>query len=301
MVVKISSTGGSGLFTIDTNGAIVTFVGSVSGGHFAVFSPDGTRIAYGEAPGSNDNNYEVSAINVDGTGYTNLTQSPGVDLSPSWSPDGTRIAFMDYSGDGDIHVINADGTGEVNLGTPGYARLPAWSPDGTTIAFLSRQLGSWDEVYVMNADGSGVTQVMWSESAAGAPSWQPIDPNQPPECVHLSVEPRSLQPADKRYVKVRLSAVGDPRTITVTGVTQDEPVGRFPDAKLRPHPDRVFLRAEHSQSGDGRVYHVAYTATDDQGGECTGVARVEVRQGEFPPAVDSAPPSYDSLTPSTTP
>jgi TolB protein len=340
MVAKISSpSGNSGLFLMDANGGIVDFVGRVSGGHFAVLSPDGTRIAFGEAPSSNDNNYEVSVINVDGTGYTNLTKSPGVDLSPSWSPDGTRIAFnsarasgsdiytmnadgsdvvrvttsglnldpdwspdgtrlafMDASVDGDIHVINADGTGEVNLGTPGYDRQPAWSPDGTKIAFLSRLQGSHDEIYVMNADGSGATQATWSESAAGAPSWQPILPDEP-VCSYVSVWPRSLKPADRRFVKVRLSAPTDGVTINVTGVTQDEPVGAVPDALRRPTTDRVLLRAQHKWTGDGRVYQVAFTASDGQGGECTGVVEVEVRRYESTPAVDSAPPSYDSFAP----
>jgi hypothetical protein len=91
-------------------------------------------------------------------------------------------------------------------------------------------------------------------------------------------------------------------TVLVTQIptTASSPV-RPTSSRSLPNPDRVFLRAEHSRGGDGRVYHVAFTASDGKGGECAGVAKVEVRQGESLPAVDSAPPSHDSLTPSTTP
>lgn len=203
----------AGLYTIDADGGNRTFVAGVNGGHYPVFSPSGSRIAFGQAPTFDDNNYEVAAVNIDGSGLTNLTQSPFVDLSPSWSPDGariafnsarsspsdiytmnadgsavarvttsghaldpdwspddTRIAFMDFGGDGDIHVINADGTGEVSLGAPGYDSEPAWSPDGAKIAFLSRRHGPGDEIYLMNADGSGATRVTYSDQPAGAPA-----------------------------------------------------------------------------------------------------------------------------------
>jgi hypothetical protein len=63
-----------------------------------------------------------------------LTTGPADDRNPAWSPDGTKIAFMR---DGDIWVMNADGSGLVQLTTdPVYEDDPAWSPDGTKIAFM---------------------------------------------------------------------------------------------------------------------------------------------------------------------
>jgi hypothetical protein len=47
--------------------------------------------------------------------------------------------------------------------------------------------------------------------------------------------------------------------------------------------------------GDGRVYRIAFRATDDQGGECTGSATVGVPRNKNRPAVDSAQASYDSF------
>ena len=49
---------------------------------------------------------------------------------------------------------------------------PAWSPDGKRIAFYSERDGNAD-IYVMNADGSGVTQLTRSTAQDGIPAWSP--------------------------------------------------------------------------------------------------------------------------------
>jgi hypothetical protein len=67
---------------------------------------------------------------------------------------------------------------------------------------------------------------------------------------------------------------GDPVTITIVSVFQDEPVGSQPDAIL--HSSSVDLRAERAGNGDGRVYHITYTASDGQGGTCTGEVLIGV-------------------------
>jgi hypothetical protein len=45
----------------------------------------------------------------------------------------------------------------------------------------------------------------------------------------------------------------------------------------------------------GRVYRIEFDATDGNGGSCSGTAKVSVPRTKNKPAVDSAPPSYDSL------
>jgi hypothetical protein len=54
-------------------------------------------------------------------------------------------------------------------------------------------------------------------------------------------------------------------------------------------PNQVWLRAERSGTGDGRVYWVAFLVTDGLGGQCTGVAQVGVPhdQGGHSSPVDS--------------
>ena len=63
-------------------------------------------------------------------------------------------------------------------------------------------------------------------------------------------------------------------TTTITGVTQDEPVGATcPDA-MGVGTSSVKLRSERLGNGDGRVYHVAFTASDGRGGRCSGTVTV---------------------------
>jgi hypothetical protein len=94
---------------------------------------------------------------------------------------------------------------------------------------------------------------------------------------------------------------GDPLTLTVTGVTQDEPVDgaadghTSPDAQIGPGSGQVAVRAERSGQGDGRVYQIAFSVADDKGLTCTGTATVGVPHDQRgTPAVDSGQ-TYNSL------
>jgi uncharacterized repeat protein (TIGR01451 family) len=49
---------------------------------------------------------------------------------------------------------------------------PSWSPDGARIAFSSRRDGN-DELYVMNADGSGQTRLTSDPARDERPAWSP--------------------------------------------------------------------------------------------------------------------------------
>ena len=73
-----------------------------------------------------------------------------------------------------IFVIGSNGAGETNITQSASGNdSPSWSPDGTKIAFSSNRDGNW-EIYVMNADGSGVTRLTTNRSADDAsPVWSP--------------------------------------------------------------------------------------------------------------------------------
>jgi Tol biopolymer transport system component len=78
-------------------------------------------------------------MNADGSNGTQIAGNVSGNFAAVWSPDGTMIAFQsDQSGDNDIFVVNADGTGLRYLPRPGLDDLsPVWSPDGKQLLFIS--------------------------------------------------------------------------------------------------------------------------------------------------------------------
>lgn len=72
-----------------------------------------------------------------------------------------KIAFAS-SRDGyrGIYVMNADGTNPIRLtNNSGVDDFPAWSPDGKRLAYLSQKSSNSYAIKLMNADGSGQTEL----------------------------------------------------------------------------------------------------------------------------------------------
>lgn len=143
-------------------------------------SPDGRRVAF-------ERDHGIWVMNADGSGAKSIT--PGADFShsysdPAWSPDGRRIA---YTLQQQVWVMNADGTGAVDLTPPDklcplmtrtmYGSQPDWSPDGRRIVFtgpVSCSNSRGTDIWVMNADGSGKTNLIGDDATEdGEPVFSP--------------------------------------------------------------------------------------------------------------------------------
>ena len=92
-------------------------------------------------------------------------------LAISSEPNGV---FDFENGNSDIYLIRTDGSERTQLTTaPGNDFTPAWSPDGRQIVFRTTRDGD-DEIYVMNADGSGQANLSRSSTTEErGPDWSP--------------------------------------------------------------------------------------------------------------------------------
>jgi Tol biopolymer transport system component len=130
-----------------------------------VFAYSSGKITFRSA--SADYFNEIFIMNADGSNRIQLTYDNGENREPCLSPDGSQIVYsssLDLDGKFEIWKINADGTGKTQLTDlssypygVGDGR-PSWSPDGAKIVFESSR-NVWHYLYIMNADGSGVTMV----------------------------------------------------------------------------------------------------------------------------------------------
>ena len=91
-------------------------------------------------------------MNADGTQPGRLTEGAPLNMHPSWSSDGKRIAFSRAHEDDpiycDIYMMNADGTGLVNLTqTPLVGEWnPSWKPTQFSVSSRGKLPVIWGSV-----------------------------------------------------------------------------------------------------------------------------------------------------------
>jgi Tol biopolymer transport system component len=152
--------------------ALVAALAVVPASSGAQASLENGRIAFNS---NRAGDQEIYTMKANGTDVRRLTDNPASDVAPEWSPDGTKIVFTSTrDGNREIYVMNADGSDVRRLTNhPALDSRPDWSVDGTKIVFVSARIGGFHPVtglplrgvFVMNADGTGVTQLTAPEDA----------------------------------------------------------------------------------------------------------------------------------------
>jgi Tol biopolymer transport system component len=182
------------IFSVEADGSLrqVSGLGGALGASHAVWSRDGSQIAFGGAKfGETTFAGQIGVVNADGSGERQL----GEGQFPQWSPDGTRIAYTevdDITGeDLSMYVVDV-GSGEItDLGLGYQARwrdgdrlvynANLYADDGAVSRILSemdlataesRQVGDDVEAYP-SPDGSMVLLVHEGViSVASAGEWE---------------------------------------------------------------------------------------------------------------------------------
>jgi len=149
-----------------------------------------------------DGDLEVYTMEPDGSSVRRLTNRPGYDGGPFFSHDGTKIVlrsgflktdeerktYFDFLARGlvqptvmEITLMNRDGSNFRQITNNGKANFaPFWHPDNKRILFASnkdalpgRKGATMFDIYMMNEDGTGMTQVTTNPSFDSFPMFSP--------------------------------------------------------------------------------------------------------------------------------
>ena len=115
--------------------------------------------------------YEIAVMNLDGSGFRQLTNDGKMKMLPHFSPDARKIAYTRYSighyGEPnavmDIAVYDLALDKETLITHDGYDANATWSPDGSRIAYINATQAS---IWTIAPDGSNPARVA---NASGAP------------------------------------------------------------------------------------------------------------------------------------
>jgi len=257
------------LGTVTDNGG-----GSFTWHHATTDGPDESGFVYVTATDSGGHASQVAfGLKVNNLPPTVAITSPAngaiVQLA---DPVNVTAPFTD-PGTGDTHTCS------INWGD-------STTSAGTVVEASGSGTCTGSHTYASGGPKTITATVTDDDGGAGANSVS-IVVNSPPNCNPVRPNPKFLWPPNHKFVLITLAGATDPDgdvvTLTITGVTQDEPLNgqgdgdTSPDGKLVPgHSDQVQLRAERSGRGDGRVYRISFGGSDGKGGTCSATKKVLV-------------------------
>jgi TolB protein len=174
------------IFSMNRNGTGQTNVSAAGGGasQFDIqpsVSPSGRLIAFVRLDATTGS-AQLWVMKSDGSGQTDISNDAAMfsESGPAWSPDGSKLLFVQQPpgsfpgalggpGGGKIFIRDANGSGPPTQLTAGpNDSNPAMSPNGQLIAF-SRPVAGARHLFVMNADGTGLTDY----GLGAKPDWSP--------------------------------------------------------------------------------------------------------------------------------
>jgi hypothetical protein len=221
----------------------------------------------------------------------NISKTSGDSSMPSMAISGTR----------NVSVVWEDNTN--SIAGSYYPYFSRSTDSGSTFSkpiVVANITGEAREPRVAMSDDK--VHIVWSEDEQEIYYTTNTISDNPPNCITALPTRSVLWPPNHLMNNVMITGItdpdGDPIKVKITSIHQDEPTKTNPGD---PSPDgagigtnTAQIRAERTMPGDGRVYHIAFTADDGRGKTCDGEVTVSVPPDQAHSAIDSAPPSYDS-------
>jgi hypothetical protein len=249
---------------------------------------------------------------TDGTAGPAQVISPDVVLFSIACTDASHcvaVGFADISGVGFEGVVVAvdDGVAGPYQAVPGTGLLASVACSTSCVAVGSDNSGNFGAIVPISGGVPGSAQYAGGagslgDLACGAQGCMAVGQDPlgsvggflairfaAPNCSHATASPSLLWPPNHQVVPIQISGVTNPGggavTISVTSMFQDEPVDGGVSGNAGPDgtgagTSTPSVRAERDGGGDGRVYHIAFKATNGGGGSCTGAVTVGVPKGQ---------------------
>lgn len=145
-------------------------------------------------------------VSEDGTNRRIVDDSASLDTWKNVSPDGRFVSYVDAA-EGDAEIFRRNLTTQAIVKLTDNAAVdnhPVWSPDSRQIAFSSDRSGRW-QVYVMDNDGSNVTQITEATVGARKPLFSATG--------QLAYLRMATGPGKERLVDVVTLVAGEERTV----------------------------------------------------------------------------------------
>jgi hypothetical protein len=214
-----------------------------------------------------------------------MTTSGGIDVQSALVRIFYATKDLDRTGDG--YVGDPEDLNEDSLVLYAYNEsLGSWERLSTAQPWVLETGVNTTDIEIYGKAYAGYVWALVTHTSLFGVAGQPY--NRPPDVSGAYPSIMYLWSPNHKLVGIQIMGVTDPDgdeiTITIIGVTSDEPTQSL-DGKQKScfAPDAygigtstAYLRAERLDTGNGRVYVITFVASDGRGGETTGTVSVYV-------------------------
>lgn len=119
---------------------------------------------------------EIGTMNMNGSGFVNVSNNPAEDIHPQWSKDGTKIYFAsNRNGNFDVFRMNANGASPTAFSSHADDEFgPSPNENESQAAFSVISVNPNDiGVYRIDANGANRTRIVDSTSVGQRVFWSP--------------------------------------------------------------------------------------------------------------------------------